>query len=208
MDHREIAFENIPVTEESIETVPHTDYFSEELNEKYRKINIELLKMVKNQDVGIEAAAICDESFNLIGDYVVGTYFSVKIPGAAVPHHVIHNHPSGETLNAKELLVLTKRKNMLSITALGNDGNIYCVIASPQSDPSGFAEYLEKRMNEVIFTYEDKPYSYKEILNGDLDLMQLNVFRESELEEIIYNFHEECAEESERYGYRYFRTLI
>ena len=49
MDHREIAFENIPVTEESIETVPHTDYFSEELNEKYRKINIELLKMVKNQ---------------------------------------------------------------------------------------------------------------------------------------------------------------
>lgn len=194
------------VTDEIIDKIPNVNYFSTDLNEKYRQINIALLQEAKKHDIGVEVSIICNEQMERIGEFIIGNGDSVKLADSDKLYHGFHNHPSDKTLSIEDLEGLANRTNMLSITAQGNKGSNYCFMKTPQCDKDGFLRFLKSKRNNIIFTFESKWYTYNQLKKGKLDLNLLSDAQRSELKEIIIKFAEECAIGGEKYGYKYFHT--
>lgn len=195
-----------PVTDEIIDKIPNVNYFSTDLNEKYRQINIALLQEAKKHDIGVEVSAICNEQMERIGDFIIGKIGSVRIADSDKLYHGFHNHPSDKTLSIEDLEALANRTHMLSITAQGNEGSNYCFMKTPQSNKDGFLRFLKSERNKIIFTFENKWYTYNQLKKGKLDLNLLSDAQRSELKEIIIKLCEECAIGGEKFGYKYFHT--
>lgn len=104
------------------------------------------------------------------------------------------------TFSPEDIFGLTKRKNMQSITAVGNDGKVYCVSKTNQSDSVGYRVFLNRQFNRKQFLGK---YSYRDIRSDTFDK---NIFSAQEKEQLkvqLSFFCENCAKGGMFYGFNY-----
>ncbi len=189
-----------PISNETIKDVSEVEWFgNKELNEKYNQANKDLLAKVKDHSTGTEISAVYDENMNSIGDFKVGESGKTKIDNPKVPYHAFHNHPSGETLSPTDLMNMTTRDNMLSLTATGNNGKIYRMKKTDGADMYGYNRFLIQELNKDIYN----GYSYLDITKNKLDISSLNQAETEKLKEILRKFMQDCIKGGEQYGYEY-----
>ena len=163
-------FDKKEITDETIANVPLVNVFDDETkNEAYQKANSELLAEAKKYFVGTEVSIVYDENMKPIENYgyVVGEIGGgkVNIADPNVPYHAFHNHPTDSTLSVDDLINLTKHDNMLSITAVGNGGKVYCMQKKDISKSLAYRMFLQQQAKQKIFLGE---HSYFDIKNGKL----------------------------------------
>ena len=153
-----------PVTDEAIQSVPavlSVFVSKDQLLESHK----DLLRFVENEPLGTEAAAYYDQNMKLLDRYI-GSDSSVKAEHFDVPYLVMHNHPSGETFTHMDIERFIMDPDMIVLTAVGNNGNVYMLEKLDNYNAAGLvteyhssnlwnienvtaAEYL-KRMNEFL----------------------------------------------------------
>lgn len=193
------------VTEESIVNVPKIDLFDDELNSKHQKHCKELLEQVRDKPIGTEMSIIYDENMNSINgySYVTGDIGKVRIDNPDFPYHAFHNHGSGETFSPEDLLGFASHKRQLSLTAQGNNGNLFVITKENQFNRGLYFEFLiDKIKNAKIY----KNYSYYDIKYlRKLDTSKLTDKEIQEFKKSLVDFSEECAKGGKDYGFIYSR---
>jgi len=125
-----------------------------------------LLASLAGKPPGTEASAIFDLSMRKLG----GTLGKdgagkVRIPDAATPYIGAHTHPTGGTFTHTDVELFAKRKNMVMLTAVGNNGVVYALEKTSQFDPGGFwfheasmlakhSDFLSSPENYAVFVNE------------------------------------------------------
>lgn len=112
-----------PITDEAIQSVPavlSVFVSKDQLLESHK----DLLRFVENEPLGTEAAAYYDQNMKLLDRYI-GSDSSVKAEHFDVPYLVMHNHPSGETFTHTDIERFIMDPDMIVLTAVGNNGNVY-----------------------------------------------------------------------------------
>lgn len=195
---------NIKITDEAIEKVPETDIFSDEKkNRRYQQANKDLLNEAQKYPVGTEVSIIYDENMKPIKDhgYVVGSKpGKVRIDDHDKPYHAFHNHPSGETFSPDDLIIFGQRKNQMSITAVGNNGNVYCIFKTSNANSTGYKYFLRNQCRQKRFL--DK-YTYWDVSSKSFDKSKLTDLERAELKGQISAFCESCAKGGVFYGFNY-----
>lgn len=179
---------DIKITDAAIEKVPKIDVFDdEEKNKRYQQANKDLLKEAQKQPVGTEVSIIYDKNMNPIKDhgYVVGEKGKVKIESYDKPYHAFHNHPSGETFSPDDILGMTNHSNMQSISAIGNNGNVYCMLKGTKANSSGYRRYIINRCQQKRFL--DK-FSYFDVSSKSFDSSGLSDIERSKLKVQLQSF--------------------
>ena len=195
---------NIKITDEAIGKVPKPDIFGdEEKNKRYQQANKDLLKEAQKHPVGTEVSIIYDENMKPIKDhgYVVGEKLGqVRIDDHDKPYHAFHNHPSGETFSPDDLIIFGQRKNQMSITAVGNNGNVYCIFKTSNANSTGYKYFLRNQCRQKRFL--DK-YTYWDVSSKSFDKSKLTDLERAELKGQISAFCESCAKGGVFYGFNY-----
>lgn len=208
-DSEKLLFDRNPfyqaVTDEAIKNVPKMNIFRhEEMNLRYQTANADLLKAVQGYEVGTEISAVYDENMRQIGTYRLGAGGKTKIDNPDVPYHAFHNHPSGETFSFEDLWNMTRRKNMLSLTATGNNADIYIILRSNESRLEDYHIFLLEKSKQSLY----KGYSYNDIRNGKFNVSSLSSEEIQELKQAIIQFSKECIIGGEQYGFQYRTTKM
>ena len=210
-----------PVTKQSISNVPRLEVFTTEnpkfaqqvkiLNDRYQEANRNLLKEVMKQPIGTEVSIVYDMNMQPIKgcSYIVGKVGSVKIDDPNIPYHAFHNHGSGETFSVQDLMSFAKRKNMLSLTVMGNNGNIFSFTSTNSSNKYDYEKFLIMKSEEVIYKANGIDFTYnflydknrrKEVVEALSNLTQKQM---AELKNKIIALSEECAIGGKQYGFKY-----
>lgn len=206
---------NIAITDDAISKVPAADVFGDkDKNARYQQANKDLLTEAKKYPAGTEVSRIYDENMNpiVIRDkngnvvkeygYTVGEKGSVKIDDYAKPYHAFHNHPSGETLSPDDILGMTSHSNMQSISAIGNNGNIYCMVRGTKTNSNGYRRYLITRCQQKRFLGK---YSYFEVSSKTFNQSSLSDSDKEKLKTQLRSFNEGCVKGGIFYGFSYRR---
>jgi HK97 family phage portal protein len=197
---------NTTITDEIIASVPRVNVFDdEEKNARYQQANKDLLKEAQKHPVGTEVSRVYDADMKPIEGcgYKVGEKLGqVKIDNPDVPYHAFHNHPSGETLSPDDILGITNHSDMQSISAIGNNGNTYCMIKGTKANSSGYRRYIINRCQQKRFLGE---YSYFEVSSTTFDSSSLSDLDRSKLKSQLISFNESCAKGGIFYGFSYRR---
>lgn len=133
----------IPITEEAIQRVPlvRPERWTEEQAVKLQDAHRELLQSVIDKPVGTEAGAIYSPDMKLLerraGDDAMQ---QISMPRYDEPHILIHSHPSGGTFSHTDLQNFVFRENLMTMTAVGNNGQVYMLSKREQYD--GFKTYI------------------------------------------------------------------
>ena len=196
------------VTDDAVQRVPHVSVSDDEaFNERYRKAGQDLLREVKvsGAKAGTEFSVVYDRAMNRIGEYVRGDVGHVKIDDPDEMYHALHNHGSGLTFSLEDLVGFTRRENMLSISAFGYDGSVYCLMSTIDADKNGYSGYLYFMQNEPLYEFNGTSYTYGDLKNKTLNLDLLNKEQREDFEAKVIKFGERCAKAGEKYGFRYFK---
>lgn len=196
------------VTDDAIERVPRVSVSDDEVfNERYQKAGQDLLRTVKasGAEAGTEFSIVYDREMNRIGEYIRGDVGHVKIDNPDELYHALHNHGSGLTFSLEDLVGFTRRDNMLSISAVGNNGSIYCLMSTIDADKNGYSGYLYFMQNEPLYEFNGISYTYGDLINKRLNLDLLNKEQREDFGTKVVNFGERCAKAGEKYGFRYFK---
>lgn len=212
---RDSSSGNIKITDETIDKVPKADIFGdEEKNERYQQANKDLLKEAQKQPAGTEVSIIYDENMkpivvrdekgNVVKEYGynVGKMGKVKIENYDKPYHAFHNHPSGETFSPDDILGMTNHSNMQSISAIGNNGNVYCMLKGTKANSSGYRRYLINRCQQKRFLGK---FSYFDVSSKSFDSSSLSDTERSKLKVQLQSFCESCVKGGIFYGFSYKR---
>ena len=199
---------DIKITDAAIEKVSKIDVFDdEEKNKRYQQANKDLLKEAQKQPVGTEVSIIYDKNMNPIKDhgYVVGEKGKVKIDSYDKPYHAFHNHPSGETFSPDDLIQLSQRNNQMSVTAVENNGSLYCVSKTGNANSAGYKQFIYDQCRQKRFLGK---YSYFTVSSKSFDKSKLS---ESEIDKLgnqLSSFCERCAKGGVFYGFNYRKKRI
>ena len=197
---------NIEITDEAIDNVPMLDVFGDdEKNKRYQQANKDLLSEAQKYPVGTELSRIYDKNMNPIKDhdYVVGDKpGQVKIDDVDIPYHAFHNHPSGETLSPEDLMNISSKNNMVSLTATGNNAKLFSIVKTESADSYGYVVFLRDKVTEKRFF--NKSFSYLDVKEFDLDQLPENLSKP--LRDELLSFCKECVSGGKNYGYSYFKS--
>lgn len=133
------GYQGVPITEEAIQRVPlvQPDGWSIEQAERLQTAHRDLLRAVMDKPVGTEAGAVYTPDMRLIAREIgEDADQRIVVSRWSEPHIFIHNHPSGATFSYTDLTSFLGDDQMLGLTAIGNNGNLY--MAFKQSDYDGF----------------------------------------------------------------------
>ena len=202
---RDSNFDEKEITDDTIAKVPFVKIFDDETKDKaYQKANEELLTEAKKYPVGTEVSIVYDKDMKPIEnhDYVVGKIGGgeVHIDDPDMPYHAFHNHPTDNTLSADDLIGLTERSNMLSITVAGNGGKVYCMKKTDISKPLAYKMFLQQQSKQKIFLGK---YSYLDI---KFEKVKESNLSKSDAETVIQqlsSFSDKCAKAGAFYGFDY-----
>ena len=202
---RDSNFDEKEITDDTIAKVPFVKIFDDETKDKaYQKANSELLTEAKKYPVGTEVSIVYDKDMKPIENhgYVVGKIGGgeVHIDNPDVPYRAFHNHPTDNNLSIDDLVGLTKRNNMLSITAVGNGGKVYCVKKTDVSKPLAYKMFLQQQASRKIFL--DK-YSYFDIKNRKVKTSNLSENEVRLIVQQLSSFSDNCVKAGAFYGFDY-----
>ena len=205
---------NVKITNEAIANVPNVNIFDDkEKNARYQQANKDMLKEAQKYPVGTEVSRVYDADMNpiVVRDdegkivreygYTVGGMGSVKIDDPGVPYHAFHNHPSGNTLSVEDMIGLSSRKDMISVTAIGNDGKVFCLEKSDYAKPDAYKLYLfsEKKNTKFLGKYSHDDIKAKDFFSKN----QLADNEKELLKKQVSDFTEKCVSGGAWYGFRY-----
>ena len=197
---------NIEITDEAIDNVPMLDVFGDdEKNKRYQQANKDLLSEAQKHPLGAEVSRIYDENMNPIDghSYNVGDKpGQVRIDDVGIPYHAFHNHPSGETLSPEDLMNISSKNNMVSLTATGNNAKLFSIVKTESADSYGYAVFLRDKVTEKRFF--NKSFSYLDVKEFDLDQLPENLSKP--LRNELLSFCKECVSGGKNYGYSYFKS--
>ncbi len=146
----------IPITEEAIQRVPlvRPSGWSQDQAVRLQEAHRDLLRTVQSRPVGTEAGAVYGEDMTLIAKGVgKDAEQGVRLPHCTEPYISIHNHPSGEIFSVRDLDSFFYNTDMIGMTVVGNQGNVYAVLKSSQYDGFKFGMKYRKitdKLEEVI----------------------------------------------------------
>lgn len=204
-----------PVTQQSINNIPNINIFNDaNLNERYRTACQDLLKEVKKHSecpVGTEFSIVYDENMKYIDNYGyrIGTIGNVKLSNPNVPFHAFHNHGSGETFSYTDLICFVNSNNMLSLTAVGNNGNVFNISKKTNRNDFGYRAFLRQQSSEIFFSANNADFTLDLLTNASrfeeakLAISNLNISQIEELKKSLIIQTEKCMMEGEIYGFIY-----
>ncbi len=146
-----------PVTPESIDKVPLLNIFNDDaMNKAHQEASRNLLREVMKHDdlpLGTEFSIVYDENMQPIKGcgYRQGGIGKTKIDNPGIPYHAFHNHGSGQTFSIPDILNFAGKENMISLSAVGNNGDLYLLISTSMSDKQSYFDYLTVSFNDIIF---------------------------------------------------------
>lgn len=158
-------YSNHAVTEKSVENIKAfpCETLDKAGQEKLAEAHKELLRQVKDKPLGTEMARCYGLDMQPMGDYVTGDKEgSVKIPDQSAPYIAIHNHPSGLTFSPGDLSLFIKRSNMKMLTAVGNDGTVYTIERTQETDEIALRD-LKQKMQQAVENTETKAQVMEEL---------------------------------------------
>lgn len=201
-----------PVTQEAIDSVKKLDIFDDdEMNKRHQQAAKDLLSEVMSHNdvsVGTEFSIRYDENMKPLPNekYRKGEVGSVKVSELGYPFHAFHNHGSDESLSIGDMIALTRSENMISITAVGNNGSIFSLAKGTNSDPDGFINYLTRKVSEPFFKFGDVEISSVYMADKekwDKLYSKFDNKQKREFQSALAKFSYECAEGGNIYGYRF-----
>lgn len=192
------------ITDDAINGVPKVDVFGDdERNSRYQQANQDLLREAQKYPVGTELSRVYGADMKPISGYGyrVGTeQGEVKIDNPNQPYHGFHNHPSGNDLSPTDVIGMTKRENMQSITAVGNDGKLYCVSKTSHANSAGYRLFMRDQCKQKRFLGK---YSYFDVASKSFDASKLTEQERTTLRNQLSSFCESCASGGVFYGFKY-----
>lgn len=150
---KDVNLNHINITQETIDNIPFVDI---SILDNATSINLqnrhkEILTIAKKLPPNTEVGFICDMNGTRI-DKKIGPLGkgNVKLPSPNIPHITIHSHPDGNIFSHSDLRQFISSPNMLIMSVVGNNGNVYCL--SKTIDFDGFSIYqLYNRLeNDLI----------------------------------------------------------
>ena len=201
---RNSDFDEKEITDDTIAKVPFVKIFDDETKDKaYQKANEELLTEAKKYPVGTEVSIVYDKDMKPIENhgYVVGKIGGgeVHIDNPDVPYHAFHNHPTGNTLSPDDVLNMTKKDNMLSITAVGNNAEVFCMQRSKEAKAIEYQIFLADKFEEGYFI--GGKFSYSSV--KDFNMKELPDELRIPLQNEMVSFCKECIEGGKQFGFNY-----
>lgn len=192
------------ITDDAINGVPKVDVFGDdERNSRYQQANQDLLREAQKYPVGTEVSRVYGADMKPISGYGyrVGTeQGEAKIDNPSQPYHAFHNHPSGNALSPTDVIGMTKRENMQSITAVGNDGKLYCVSKTSHANSAGYRLFMRDQCKQKRFLGK---YSYFDVASKSFDASKLTEQERTTLRNQLSSFCESCASGGVFYGFKY-----
>ena len=191
------------ITNEAIENVPKLNVFDDEAkNARYQQANKNLLKEAQKHPVGTEVSRVYDANMNPIENhgYIIGKKAGeVKIDNPEQLYHAFHNHPSGNTLSPDDVLNMSNKDNMLSITAIGNNGEVFCMQRGTNAKNLEYQIFLADKFEESYFL--DGRFSYSDV--KDFNIKELPNELRIPLQNEMVTFCKECIKGGEQFGFSY-----
>lgn len=204
-----------PISQQAIDNIPNINIFNDvNLNKLYRIACQDLLKEVKKHlecPVGTEFSIVYDENMKYIDNYSyrIGTIGNVKLSNPHIPFHAFHNHGSGETFSYTDLICLVNTTNMLSLTAVGNNGNIFNILKSSNRNDLGYRAFLRQQSSEIFFSANNVDFtldlltSLSRFEEAKSAIGKLSVSQIEELKKSLIIQTEKCIMGGEPYGFIY-----
>lgn len=192
------------ITDEAINSVPliKIDGFTDEQNLALQEAHKQLLQKAKTEKLGVEMSAVYDMNMKQIGktrtEHNVGR---VGIDNPSEPYIGIHNHGSDETFSIADIESFLRRKNMQTLTVVGNKGSLYIIQKSDNYDEIGFSSYLVKQKQKNIF----EEYSFAQIISNQSIISNFSQDKVELLKTVIKQFSADTLEEAKNYGIKYFQ---
>ena len=203
-EFKDSSLDDKAITNEAIENVPKLNVFDDEAkNARYQQANKNLLKEAQKHPVGTEVSRVYDANMNPIENhgYIIGKKAGeVKIDNPEQLYHAFHNHPTNNTLSVDDLINLTKHDSMLSITAVGNGGKVYCMQKKDVSKGLAYRIFLQQQAKQKIFLGK---YSYFDIKSGKIGQ---SILSEDDTKTVIQQlsaFSDKCVKAGAFYGFDY-----
>ena len=146
----DVSLEPLPITTESLKNVKA--FKCQCLNGTGQKAlfnaHKRLLTSVAGKPPGTEASATYDLSMRKLGGFVgEDAAGRVRIPDADVPYIGIHSHPTGGTFTHADIELFARRKHMVMLTAIGNNGTVYALEKTKTFNLADFSLYYKKVLN-------------------------------------------------------------
>ena len=192
------------ITDEAIEKVPKVDVFGDDVkNSRYQQANKDLLKEAQKYPVGTEVSIVYGADMKPIKDhgYRVGeNNGEVPIDNPNQPYHGFYNHPSGNTLSPDDVMNFTRHDKMLSMSAVGNDGRVYCLSKTHRANSAGYRLFMRDQCRQKRFLGK---YSYFDVASKTFDAGKLTKEERATLQNQLSSFCESCASGGAFYGFKY-----
>lgn len=173
-----------PITDESINNVSDIKIpdLSDETNQIIYKQRKELLKEVQKQPIGIEGSVIINLENSSVNKIRLGGDGKTYIDDIDSFYYAIHNHPDNGCLSPGDLINFLKKRNMLGLEAVGNNGYSSSIIMKTvESDIDGYNEFIVNEIDKFKNKYPN--------LNVEKDIDLINKFCKMLLEKgEIYGF--------------------
>ena len=170
---KDVNLEPIEITMDSIQRVQpfECDCLDKNGQQSLKNAHRRLLMSLVAKPLGTEASAVYSLDMQKLGEFVGDDAAGrVRIPDADVPYIGIHNHPTGGTFTHTDVELFARRKNMMVLTAVGNNGSVYALekvgtfnyldfnqyakrLAKKHPDrmnnPTRYAEYIEELLEGI-----------------------------------------------------------
>lgn len=167
-------------TEDSIAAIPRCTFseFTGQENVMMQEHFRTVLREVMKHPAKTEVAAIYDLNLNQIGDLSVGGELSCHIEEQEKLFFSIHNHPSGQFFSFSDIKNFLSRPYQIGIFVVGNNGAVYGLQKTINSDIVGFSETVSRAQKRL------EAYS-GDSLNEILEIME-QPLKEAEQYGFIY----------------------
>ena len=203
---------NYPVTRQTIEkmpipNVPGNSYFRAQYHASCQDLLREVME--SNTEAGTEFSGVFNMAMEQIGEYRRGSVGRVGIDNPDEMYHALHNHGSDSTLSYPDIARFVNRDNQMSIGAVGNRGSFYGLFMTADGDRDGYAEYLNMKSQETIYSANGIDYSLstiEQIALGNIERPVLSDEQSIDLENAISKSTDEILKASEAYGIQYIET--
>ncbi|MCR4887917.1 MAG: hypothetical protein K5979_01885 [Ruminococcus sp.] len=125
------------------------------------------------------------------------------------PFHVFHNHGSGETFSLTDIQSFVDINNALSITAVGNNGNNYCLSRLTDNKPNAYGFFLRNKSRTTIYSVNDVNISLAK-LSDSIEreklkpvIEKLSDEQKADLARAIISQIYKCLKGGAKYGFKY-----
>lgn len=173
----EDIFKNIPITEESINSVQEIYPFDDTTKEQAEKlvgIHKDLLRDAAKVNLGKEIS----RTYLPNGSYLPGI---TSESGSSRPDFntggkkcfIVHNHPGGEHVSVEDLILLIVHKNVIGVSAVGNNGYVSSITKNRELREEEIADlkkYLVNKKHQIDLIGSNMQLSDKECFEKALEI--------------------------------------